>query len=165
MSYRTVIELEQDDFAGWHAVVSDAEDNAVLHVSNSYSAPEDAERAAQSWIDTHDRKEPHMNTPEPRYAAYVGGTIVEVGDNLTELIDTISADMRGCEEDVIIWNSGRTVAALLQADGSVLILEGEQAGRRRKIESTLNVVNPKPSEDPIVALLERVFWPRSGRRK
>jgi hypothetical protein len=44
------IEVEQDDDDGYHAVVIDLADDAVLHVSNTFAAPEDAERAARRWI-------------------------------------------------------------------------------------------------------------------
>ena len=46
------VEVEPDD-CGFHSVIIDLSDDAVLHVSNSYPAPEDAERAARTWIDKH----------------------------------------------------------------------------------------------------------------
>lgn len=48
--YRCAIEIEQDE-CGFHAVVIDAADDAVLHVTNSHLAPEDAEADARRWID------------------------------------------------------------------------------------------------------------------
>jgi hypothetical protein len=44
------IELERDP-DGFHSVVIDLGDDAVLHVSDSFQAIEDAVRAAQSWIE------------------------------------------------------------------------------------------------------------------
>lgn len=50
--YQLAIEIEADE-CGYHAAVID-EGNAVAHVTNSYPAPEDAERAARSWIARHE---------------------------------------------------------------------------------------------------------------
>lgn len=52
MPYQLVIEIEQDE-CGYHAVLIDVADDAVLHVTNTYPAPTDAERAAQDWIDKY----------------------------------------------------------------------------------------------------------------
>lgn len=54
--YRCAIEIEMDEDAGFHAVVIDAEDDSVLHVSNSYPCPEDAEHAARRWIDENQNR-------------------------------------------------------------------------------------------------------------
>lgn len=53
--YRCTIEIELDDFAGFHAVILSAEDDSVLHVTDSFLSPEDAEFAARTWIDDHNR--------------------------------------------------------------------------------------------------------------
>lgn len=44
------MEVEPDE-GGYHAVVIDLSDDAVLHVSNSFALPEQAENAARDWID------------------------------------------------------------------------------------------------------------------
>jgi hypothetical protein len=46
------IEIEEDEY-GYHGVVIDLADDAVLHVSNTFAAHEDAERAARDWIQTN----------------------------------------------------------------------------------------------------------------
>ena len=66
----------------------------------------------------------------PRYVAYIGGTCVRVGDDLVDLIVELSRDTLDDEEDVVVWRDDNVVAALLQSDGSILVLEGEHAGRR-----------------------------------
>ncbi|MHB1425098.1 MAG: hypothetical protein ACYC3I_18155 [Gemmataceae bacterium] len=50
MNYQLVTEIEADD-CGFHAAVIDVSDDTVLYVSNSCNRPEDAEKAAQDWID------------------------------------------------------------------------------------------------------------------
>lgn len=69
----------------------------------------------------------------PRYVAYIGGTCVRVGDDLVDLIVELSRDTLDDEEDVVVWRDDNGVAALLQSDGSILVLEGEHAGRRRRV--------------------------------
>jgi hypothetical protein len=68
----------------------------------------------------------------PRYVAYIGGTCVSVGDDLVDLIVELSRDTLDDEEDVVVWGDDNVVAALLQSDGSILVLESEYAGRRRR---------------------------------
>jgi hypothetical protein len=46
------IEVERGE-DGYHAVVIEIGTDAVLHVSDSYAAPEDAKRAARTWICTN----------------------------------------------------------------------------------------------------------------
>jgi hypothetical protein len=59
MCYRTIIELEDDDFEGWHALVWNGEDETLLHVTNSYVLALDAQRAAREWLD----KQPPASRP------------------------------------------------------------------------------------------------------
>ncbi|HTU18980.1 MAG TPA: hypothetical protein VMG10_13045 [Gemmataceae bacterium] len=51
--YRCSIEIECDDFAGFHAVILGEADD-VMHITGSYPCADDAENAARSWIDRHD---------------------------------------------------------------------------------------------------------------
>jgi hypothetical protein len=51
--YRLTITIEPDDFAGYHAIISDAE--SVLFITDSYLSPEDAKQAAGAWIDHNHR--------------------------------------------------------------------------------------------------------------
>lgn len=44
------IEVEADE-NGWHAVIIDLGDDAVLYVSNSYASTLAAMTAAQNWIE------------------------------------------------------------------------------------------------------------------
>jgi len=68
-----------------------------------------------------------------RCVAYIGGTCVRVGDDLEDLIVELSRDTLDDEEDVVVWRDDNVVASLLQSDGSILVLEGENAGRRRRV--------------------------------
>jgi hypothetical protein len=47
------IELEKDE-GGWHSVVIDIGDDAILFVSDSFGDISDAVRASQTWIETND---------------------------------------------------------------------------------------------------------------
>ena len=49
-AYLLTIEVERDE-DGWHSVVIDLGDDAVLFVSDSYSNISAAVRAAQKWIE------------------------------------------------------------------------------------------------------------------
>jgi hypothetical protein len=51
--YRLTIEIEPDDFAGFHAVILAVipPDDSVLHVTDSYLTARDAACAARDWID------------------------------------------------------------------------------------------------------------------
>jgi hypothetical protein len=51
--YRLTIMIEPDDFAGYHAIISDADH--VLFITDSYFSPEDAKQAAGAWIDHNHR--------------------------------------------------------------------------------------------------------------
>jgi hypothetical protein len=44
------LEVEPDE-CGYHVVIIDLADDAVLFVTNSHNRPEDAERDARRWID------------------------------------------------------------------------------------------------------------------
>lgn len=92
-----------------------------------------------------------------RYEACTGAVVIEIADTLPgilNILDKLFSPNQG--EDVIVWRIDQgglaTVAALVLADGRRCILQGEKSAA-------------PPAEDPIVATLERVFWPRSGRRK
>jgi hypothetical protein len=69
----------------------------------------------------------------PRYVAYIGGTCVRVGDDLEDLVVELSRDTLDDEEDVVVWRDDNVVAALLQSDGSILVLESEYADRRPRV--------------------------------
>jgi hypothetical protein len=47
--YQVAIEVEVNE-DGYHSVVIDVSDDAVLHVTNTFAHPEDAERAARDWL-------------------------------------------------------------------------------------------------------------------
>lgn len=51
MLYKLAIEIDRDDDGLFFAVVIDAEDDAVLFITDSYRTPESTEAAAQEWID------------------------------------------------------------------------------------------------------------------
>jgi hypothetical protein len=51
--FRLTIEIEPDDFAGYHAIISDAD--AVLFITDSYLSPQDAKQAAQQWLEDNHR--------------------------------------------------------------------------------------------------------------
>jgi hypothetical protein len=51
--YLLTIEIERDE-CGYHAVVIDLGDDAVLHVTDSFRSISAAVRAAQRWIEEND---------------------------------------------------------------------------------------------------------------
>jgi hypothetical protein len=52
MLYQLAIETEPDE-CGFHSVVVDISDDAVLFVTDSHNTPEQAERQARDWINKH----------------------------------------------------------------------------------------------------------------
>ncbi len=52
MTHLISIEIERDP-DGYHGIVIDIGDDAVLHVTDSFPGVDHAVRAAQSWIETN----------------------------------------------------------------------------------------------------------------
>jgi hypothetical protein len=46
---RLTIEIERDDFLGFHAIVTDAA-GTVLHITDSYLSPADVLEVVATWI-------------------------------------------------------------------------------------------------------------------
>lgn len=48
--YKPTIEIDCDDDGLFFAVIIDAEDDSVVHITDSYRMPEFAEGAAEDWL-------------------------------------------------------------------------------------------------------------------
>lgn len=130
MTYKPTIEIEQDE-DGYHAIVIDAADDRVAHITNTYANPADAERSARDWLTRKDQQMGSSKSDKlidrriadnldcPRYVALVGDSYVEADESLEALIAVVVKDGRGTDEDAVVWEDWKRVAAVILADGTV----------------------------------------------